>query len=666
MPPQTKPNRLLQLDGLRGIAIVLVILTHARLDPFFQGASSLGSTILSMLTHNGGIGVAILFLLSGYLMASLYREVPIPLAFLQKRYTRIFPAFLAMSGILGLVRPFWQVLPIWGIMAIVLGGVTIAGSIWWVIRRLPQSQQVGRRLFRLFLAIQGLTAIGYVLLQWKIPAAVFLQLWPLWLQQTITWLINSTMTLPLGTYISQLDGVYWSICAEVLFYLLYPRVFLPLFQRVEAQRSWLLNLAAVLAIGPFFYGLDLVAKSILGLNMLQLHLAIFFILGIIVSRFEHQNLGQQLAHKLQNFSQFTKLLISGLASAAVVSSPLVWRVIPLPAGLNSMVWSIPLTIMFFVTVALRTPWSQFLQSKVLVWLGSISYALYLTHTLTLEMFTRDGSPQTVWAAIQTLTISVLVMGLFAAVVHYFLERPYFVSKTSSLSKGKAGSQAPTLLVTQAQWLGPLMMVVSYVGLVWLAYRAPVSLLAQVKNHFQPQLPPIIPLSTQPTKLTFTAEVDNLGMILIHLKPVSVVQTAELDIKQGSETLGALRATLTDAAGQQIIQTDFPLYQIYESRFFTIGLPLQASSSGQTYTLELNITDSQASETLALMSYGNSFRTVYFLPKRTYFTDPEKLAQLILEKLLQPFRDQIAWQTLGLALPVLGIATYVSLPRKGKS
>jgi peptidoglycan/LPS O-acetylase OafA/YrhL len=81
-------NYIASLDGLRGISIVLVLLSHASI-PGFRDA--------------GGIGVDIFFVLSGYLITTILlreheRTKSISLkAFYKKRSLRLLPALLLMS-----------------------------------------------------------------------------------------------------------------------------------------------------------------------------------------------------------------------------------------------------------------------------------------------------------------------------------------------------------------------------------------------------------------------------------------------------------------------------------------------------------------------------------------------------------------------------------------
>jgi len=68
----TQPTqRLVALDGVRGLAIILVILTHIPLGVLYSLPEFL-HPLWTILLANGKTGVSLLFLLSGFLMTWLY------------------------------------------------------------------------------------------------------------------------------------------------------------------------------------------------------------------------------------------------------------------------------------------------------------------------------------------------------------------------------------------------------------------------------------------------------------------------------------------------------------------------------------------------------------------------------------------------------------------
>ena len=93
-----KSSHFAPLDGLRGLAILAVILAHA----YAQDGSGLLARVLNSFARSGWVGVTLFFVLSGYLITGIlldsrgergwYRN------FLARRTLRIFPALLRLPG----------------------------------------------------------------------------------------------------------------------------------------------------------------------------------------------------------------------------------------------------------------------------------------------------------------------------------------------------------------------------------------------------------------------------------------------------------------------------------------------------------------------------------------------------------------------------------------
>jgi peptidoglycan/LPS O-acetylase OafA/YrhL len=106
-------HRVRALDGLRGLAVALVVAAHAvRMGAGGAGEHPDGPAALLLVPFNGGIGVTLFFVLSGFLITGILvrekqRTDHISLSgFYRRRVLRIVPAlavFLAAVGVLGAV-----------------------------------------------------------------------------------------------------------------------------------------------------------------------------------------------------------------------------------------------------------------------------------------------------------------------------------------------------------------------------------------------------------------------------------------------------------------------------------------------------------------------------------------------------------------------------------
>ena len=98
-------NRISHLDGMRGLAILFVVLFHAfyrwsEIEPWQI------NPILRSLSSYGWIGVELFFIISGYVIfLTLDRNLSM-LSFVKKRWFRLFPAMLAISVFIYVTAPF--------------------------------------------------------------------------------------------------------------------------------------------------------------------------------------------------------------------------------------------------------------------------------------------------------------------------------------------------------------------------------------------------------------------------------------------------------------------------------------------------------------------------------------------------------------------------------
>lgn len=652
--------RILQLDGLRGLAILLVICNHLRLQPLYDVLPQFFRTIFTGINGSGQVGVSILFLLSGFLMTTLYPQVTSKMDFWQKRYTRIFPALVAMSLALAVIRFFWLDLSISQTFFILLACLVGGGLLWKIIQLAPFRIQLGKLIFVAFLMLQGAVALYYIFILTRTPSAVFYIDWLPTTRQIIYFFVNSTLTLPLGRYVPQLDGVYWSLITEVFFYLLYPVLFLPIVIAFKNRQSRYGQYLMLALLFPFFYGLSLIFKAYLGLQMMQIHLAIYFVIGMLVGLYPQA----AVIKKIQNFSQkIPTIPLIVVCLFSLIGLPMVRNILQLGRTADQLMWSIPLTFMFITTVSTENGWSRWLKNPIFVWLGGISYALYLTHSIAIETFAKNNDPQTLTQMLYVGLPAILAMGLLSMVLHYFLELPYFNKAKALVSSSTSTTQqSPNriFLLTTTTTLAITL------TLIWLAFRSPNSLASQAINHHHSEVAAIQPLNTTPLVLPFTATQNNLGMLTISVKSLENDELKKFGLHRGDDTLGALVMRLTDEKGIQLGESHFELHQIFESRFHPFGFPVQTDSQGKKYTLTLFTTAPNQLQIVGMLNKGVSLRSIYFFDKKELLKNPLKLIQLLVTKILQPFTEKEVLVVIILITPLLaGLLLFGLQPKNVK-
>src|SRR6266480_4013997 len=110
-PPVSLPARLPTLDGLRAIAILLVVPHNLNL---MVAAGGLAHVFIAAL-YRGWIGVQLFFVLSGFLITGILldaRDSPhYYRSFFVRRVLRIFPLYYATLIVLLVLLPAWGLLP---------------------------------------------------------------------------------------------------------------------------------------------------------------------------------------------------------------------------------------------------------------------------------------------------------------------------------------------------------------------------------------------------------------------------------------------------------------------------------------------------------------------------------------------------------------------------
>ena len=106
-PATVKPqNRIHPLTGIRAVAAIMVFLYHHR--KFWR--NDIPGFVLNFL-NEFHVGVSIFFVLSGFLIAYIYKEEPLQskrhyLRYLLIRFFRIFPVYLLLLSVKYIVLGF--------------------------------------------------------------------------------------------------------------------------------------------------------------------------------------------------------------------------------------------------------------------------------------------------------------------------------------------------------------------------------------------------------------------------------------------------------------------------------------------------------------------------------------------------------------------------------
>lgn len=309
------PRRIVELDGLRGIAILFVVSFHYINNQLVDRTDSLSKAI-AKATSFGWVGVDLFFVLSGFLIGSILIA--------NKSSENYFKTFY--------VRRLVRIVPNYFLLLIV------------------------------FVAIWNLPyfASNYFLAgQQEIP------LWSYFL------MVHNFYMASFHSLGNDALSITWSIGIEEQFYIIFP--FIVFF----AKRSWL----------PWILGLLIV--SAIGVRSLFEHWIPKYVLlpsrmdglsiGFLIAYFNYT--GALQTHKQKIISSLTIVLFCVLAACAY----LYWRYTDLGSSKHTF-FAIAFGILVVYALALPKTWfGAILRNRALVWVGTISYSLYLFHYMILGL-----------------------------------------------------------------------------------------------------------------------------------------------------------------------------------------------------------------------------------------------------------------------------------------
>lgn len=653
MEQNSTSSRLHALDGIRGIAIILVVLNHVKVD-FLVGV--LPHWLDFILFNSGVTGVTLLFILSGFLMTYIYPNPQNGLHFLQKRYTRIFPLFITASLIMMILREFPYVSWYWQIF-IFISFAFLTYVIWVFIIKRFASLRIKKIIFLSFIFLQVIVGGFYLFWVMRHPPIVFNQQLPFIIRELTIFLVNITLTLPLGNYILMLQGVYWSLVAEVLFYILYPFVCVPLIHFFSLQKR-VVKISVLLLLIPFFEGLDLISHKLFVLSMLQPAICYYFVAGILLGYiYKHHESFIQKAHNI--FSErlaYVSILLFILIITVKVF--VLSAVLPYLDSYIHMLWAFP--VIFIVGVALdeKTKLSKMLKSKILVFLGTISYSIYLSHTPILHMVQSTFHATNAFTNFLQLFLTLTITILISIVWYHFLERPYFkrnkVKEIITVSIHNKFIQKPVFILS--------LIFIIYFFSIFNAYQSNFNffsiqylynnsifinpkILSNTKNISSVQYPQI--------DLLLKAVQNNFAVITMHVKDVKYVKLNQhQDLTFKIKEQGQKNWYATDT---------FNLNIIGDSPTHPFGFPLITDAKGKNYQVELSTLDPTLPEYMLLDT--SSVRGIYEVNKGQLLKHPLQLIQFIVSRVNIVVQDKEAETVVALGMPIIILSFIILFYRK---
>jgi peptidoglycan/LPS O-acetylase OafA/YrhL len=453
------------------------------------------------------------------------------------------------------------------------------------------------------------------------PPVVFSQL-PFAVKESIIALVNGTLTLPLGDYIPMIDGVYWTLVAEVLFYVVYPFLFAPLALSFSNKSKKVITLF-IISLLPFFGGIHLLSQKITGLSLIQPELFYYFVTGVTLGTVFKKNPEkiQKLSSLFVKKRKLLPLIIFFVTMAGVHSAGMV-----APSEIDPwirLLFAIPLTFLIAMMLDKQNILSQLFSKKGIVFIGTISYSLYLCHALIIHLFESNFTVTNTLTNILYVTVTFLACLAISYILFYLLEKPYF----------KRNSTKTRSDISKVRNYNPKIILGSVLGIYLLATFAvyssslnffSISSSISKKSIISPkaQEKEIFLSSTAPLIFEIEADQNRLGVI--------TMRSLRIDAKSGNEMQTLQFYIKEKDAKEWYASSNYSLDYFEKEVEFPFGFPQIENSKGKKYIVQLSVANPKSTETLKI--YSDDIAAVYPVDKKELLKNPANIFQFFIMKL----------------------------------
>ena len=234
----------------------------------------------------------------------------------------------------------------------------------------------------------------------------------------MTYLANSSMLQGLFSQ-PHLIGLYWTLQVELCFYLLCALLF---------QKGWLNNYKVVFIIIVVLISVFIAEQSLRALGYLQLniskelqllpYLLAIMLLGALFRRIFDTDFKQ---HSLNRYALLATLLCFGLPAVLLITSLLGYQTVEAAFRFGAAHVMALLLFIFGIKLLLKPP-------KFILWLGTISYSIYLFHPIVLQILMKIVKQADI-PSIQGLhlifymTSTLFFSIILASIVYIIIEKP---------------------------------------------------------------------------------------------------------------------------------------------------------------------------------------------------------------------------------------------------
>lgn len=594
-------NRLLALDGLRGFAALSVAISHLGFS-LHRFTDSTVANALFRVVSAGPSSVQLFFVLSGFLMAFLYPEIKNKTTYLKKRYLRIMPIFGVVVVSLWITFTYAYSLPPLVGVAVLLAVAFLVSGIWkGMIRVHKKVPTLGKIIFWGFLFFQVVwfgislsTSFGFT--------QSFFSSLNGYQRSFFVMLSNLSMMMYWQKDLVVLEGVFWSLVPEMFFYVMYPFLLTPLLG-LSRHLKPIWNGVLVVAVIILLFQIDLGSRNMFSLHGLFLSRGTGFVMGMVLGMMYHNK--KQAWQVLQTWLK--NPLINGLLFISFFVA-IAWEWPDRYHQIRQfvMLHYLGLSVIFSLVLASALiPGSlveRFFRKKVFVFLGMVSYSLYLTHSFVME---RIGQSQLVFVfesffsekifLLFQASISLLGAIVVARILYGLIENMYFTHKevfvtTQKNSRVSFFGKISPFLHAQLGWGVPVITALACV-LFYSTDTVPTILLSREPIPNQAKH---VSKDT-PLTLSFTAPYDSFSAVLLDMDYAHDPALESIDGENSAQLVFELR----DENDTVLVHSVRNPKELEGEPSFPFGFPTETSSKGKKYELTLQLENANESDEIYL-------------------------------------------------------------------